>query len=83
VSHNLPIALNSLLPPDPPADTDPDGGASGTLSETSTPPSIVVIVISLGKGTGERFELSMVQLSAMVGVSSWVDEYYRTSSKVN
>jgi hypothetical protein len=62
----LPIALNGLLPPDPPADAEPDGGALGTLNETSTPTSTVVIDISLGRGIGERFEFSIVQLSAMV-----------------
>lgn len=69
MSHTLPIAVSFLLPPDPPADAGPDGGTSGTVSETSTPPSMVVIVISFGKGIGERFGLSIVQFSAMVNVS--------------
>jgi hypothetical protein len=75
VSHTLPIAFDFLLPPDPPAEAAPDGGTFGTLNETSTPASTVVIVISLGNGMGERSWPSMVQLSAMVEV--WVDVSYK------
>lgn len=37
------------------------------MTEMSTPELTVVIVISLGRGTGERSEFSIVQLSAIVG----------------
>lgn len=68
MSHIFPIALSFLPPPDPPAGAFPDGGVSGTRRDNSTPESMVVMVISLGNGTGERFGVSIVQLSAMVDV---------------
>lgn len=38
----------------------------GTVRMSSTPESIVVIVVSLGNGTGERVELSIAQFNAMM-----------------
>lgn len=72
MSQILPKALSFLVPPDPPADEVFVGGASGMVSEISTPESTAVIVISFGRGTGERFGLSIVQLSAMMVVSKIV-----------
>lgn len=37
------------------------------VRDTSTPESTVVIVISLGSGTGARCAVSIAQLSAMLG----------------
>jgi hypothetical protein len=80
VSQIFPSALSFLLPPDPPADEVLVGGASGMPRETSTPESTVVIVISFGRGIGERLEFSIVQLSAMIVVSKFVNALGKADS---
>lgn len=57
-----------FAPPDPPALAAPVGGASGTTSESSTPPLTSLIVSSFGSGMGARAGLSIAQLSAIVSV---------------
>ena len=66
VSHILPTSLYFFVPPDPPEVEDPEGGASGTASESSTPESIVRMISSSGRGIGDRSGLSMAQFIDMV-----------------
>lgn len=62
----MPVSFNLFEPPEPPPDEELDGGTSGMVRERSTPESIVVTVISFRRGTGERLELSIAQLSDIV-----------------
>ena len=68
VSHILPVLFGFLIPPDPPEVADPEGGASGMV-RLSSAPSIVLIIISKGRGTGFRASSIIVQLRAIAGVS--------------
>jgi hypothetical protein len=61
----LPCSCSFLDPPDPPDVCELDGGSSGITSVMSAA-SRVVIVSSLGRGTGERSGFNIVQLSAIV-----------------
>lgn len=58
------------MPPEPPAAEFPEGGTSGIARDNSTPESIVVMCASAGRGTGERFGVSIVQLRAIVVVEN-------------
>ena len=62
-----PDSFSFLLPPDPPAAAEPDGGSSGTNSVSSAPFSMDMTMSSLGRGIGELCGVSMAQLSAIVG----------------
>jgi len=66
VSHTLPVLFSFLVPPEPPEVVDPDGGASG-MARLSSAPSISLIIISKGRGTGIRPSSIIVQLRAIVG----------------
>ena len=68
MSHILPVLFNFLVPPEPPDVVDPDGGASG-MARLSSAPSIVLIIISKGRGTGFRPSSIIVQLRAIVEIS--------------
>lgn len=65
--NTFPAAFSFFAPPLPPADDVPEGGASGIVRERSAA-STVVIVISLGRGTGERLAFIIAQLRAMLSV---------------
>jgi len=67
VSHNLPVLFSFFVPPEPPEAADPDGGASG-MARLSSAPSIVLIIISKGRGTGFRPSSIIVQLRAIARV---------------
>jgi len=68
VSHILPVLFIFLVPPEPPEVVDPDGGASGMV-RLSSAPSIALIIISKGRGTGFRPSSIIVQLRAIAGIS--------------
>lgn len=69
VSHTLPVLFSFFVLPEPPEVADPDGGASG-MARLSSTPSIVLIIISKGRGTGFRSSSIIVQLRAIAGISS-------------
>jgi len=71
VTNAFPEDFSFLDPPEPPAGEGPDGGASGIVNETSTPESTVEIIISFGRGTGERLRLSIAQFNAIVASLSF------------
>lgn len=65
--NSFPSPFSFLAPPDPPAVAELFvGGVFGIVSVTSAPESTLVIVISLGRGIGERFGFSIVQLRAII-----------------
>ena len=77
MSDSRPDSLSFRSPPDPPDVAEPDGDALGIMTVRSAA-SIVLIVISCGRGTGVLSALSMAQFNAMVTAETVEDREGRT-----